>query len=114
MGSTVLGNSIFGDTELGIDLADDGVTPNDGARNLNAPNDDMDDPVFTSAVLTGSTLTVAGYVGSAPGQATFAGSRVEIFRADNDATGYGEGRSSSARSPPTSMATSRAASPAPR
>jgi hypothetical protein len=91
VGSSVLGNAIFGDAGLGIDLADDGVTPNDGARNTNAPNDDMDYPVFTGASLSGSTLTVAGYVGLAPDQATFAGSRIEIFRADNDATGFGEG-----------------------
>jgi hypothetical protein len=31
-------------------------------------------------------------VGSAPNQATFANSRVEIFKSDNDATGYGEGQ----------------------
>jgi len=52
----------------------------------------MDFPVFTSAVLSGTTLTVAGYVGSAPNQATFANSRVEVFTSDNDAGGYGEGQ----------------------
>jgi hypothetical protein len=91
-GSSVLGNSMFGDTGIGIDLGDDGVSVNDGARNTNAPNDDMDYPVFTSASLSGTTLTVTGYRGSAPDQATFAGARIEIFRADNDATRLRRGR----------------------
>jgi uncharacterized repeat protein (TIGR01451 family) len=48
--------------------------------------------VFTSATLSGTTLTVAGYVGSAPNQSTFANARVEVFKSDNDPTGYGEGQ----------------------
>ena len=52
----------------------------------------MDFPVFTSASLSGATLTVAGYVGSAANQSAFAGSRVEIFQADQNATGNGQGQ----------------------
>jgi uncharacterized repeat protein (TIGR01451 family) len=51
----------------------------------------MDFPVFTSAVLSGTTLTVAGYVGNAPNDADFANSRVEIFKSDS-AAGNGEGQ----------------------
>ena len=52
----------------------------------------MDFPVFTSATLSGSTLTVSGYVGSAPNQPAFAGAVVEIFKSSSDANGYGEGQ----------------------
>jgi len=51
----------------------------------------MDTPVFTSAVPVGSTLNVVGYVGSAPGQATFAGTVIEIFKSDRDPSAFGEG-----------------------
>ena len=91
-GDAVLGNSIFSNGGIGITLNLDGVTPNNGTKDASLPNDDMDFPVFTSAVLAAGSLTVAGYVGSAPGQATFANARVEVFASDNDASGYGEGR----------------------
>jgi uncharacterized repeat protein (TIGR01451 family) len=91
-GNSLYENSIYSNTGLGIDLGNNGVTVNDGSKNSGLPNYDMDFPVFTSASLNGSTLTVTGYVGSAPGQATFANARVEIFTSDNDPSGYGEGR----------------------
>ncbi len=75
-------NSIYGNTGPGIDLGLDGVTGNNGALG-GGPNNGMDYPVFTTATLTGGTLSVAGYVGSAAGQAVFANATVEIFRADN-------------------------------
>jgi hypothetical protein len=92
-GNAIEGNAIFGNAGIGIDLAGDGVSPNNGTKNVALPNGGMDFPVFTSAYLDKSTLSVAGYVGSAPGQATFAGARVELFKSDNDPTGYGEGAS---------------------
>ncbi len=92
-GNAISGNSTFSNSGLGIDLNDDGVTANDGAKTAGEPNLLMDFPVFTSAELAAGSLTVAGYVGSAPGQATFANARVEVFQADGDASGYGEGRS---------------------
>jgi predicted outer membrane repeat protein len=91
-GNAILGNSMYANGVLGIDLGADGVTLNDGAEPAGQPNLKMDFPVFTSAVLRGTTLTVAGYVGNAPGQSLFAGSRVEIFKSDNDLSGYGEGQ----------------------
>ena len=91
-GVSILGNSIYGNTSIGIDLANNGVSANDGAKTAGQPNLLMDQPVFTSATLVGSTLTVAGYVGSAAGQSVFAAARVEVFVSDNDASGYGEGR----------------------
>ncbi|MGA7991928.1 MAG: choice-of-anchor Q domain-containing protein [Thermoanaerobaculia bacterium] len=91
-GNAILGDSIYANGVLGIDLGADGVTLNDGLKPAGQPNLGMDFPVFTSAVLSGTTLTVAGYVGNAPGQSLFASTRVEIFKSDNDATGYGEGQ----------------------
>ena len=88
----VLGNSIYGNTTLGIDLGDDGLTPNDGAQTAGSPNLLSDAPVLRGAALNGSTLTVDGYVGSAAGQALFAGARIEVFVAAPDASGYGEGK----------------------
>jgi len=92
-GNAILGNAMYGNGTLGIDLGNNGVTANDGAKPAGQPNLYMDFPVFTSASLSGTTLTVSGYVGSAPNQATFANARVEVFKSDNDGSGYGEGRS---------------------
>jgi CSLREA domain-containing protein len=90
--NAILGNSIYANSALGIDLNNNGVTANDGAKTGSQPNLLMDYPMFTTATLDGTTLTVAGYVGSAPSQSAFAGARVELFRSDNDASGYGEGQ----------------------
>ena len=90
-GNAILGNSITGNTNLGIDLGGDGVTANNGGKNGSLPNSGMDSPVFMTAVLAGSTLNVNGYVGSAQSQPAFAGARVEIFKSDSDASGFGEG-----------------------
>ncbi len=91
-GNAVLGNRIHSNTGLGIDLANDGVTVNDGLQTAGQPNLLMDTPVFTSVALSGTTLTVAGYVGNTPSLPLFGGARVEIFRSDNDPSGSGEGR----------------------
>lgn len=90
--NSVLGNSIWANTGLGIDLNDDQVTANDGVMTAGQPNLLIDSPVITTSELVGSTLTLAGYVGSAANQATFANVRVEFFVSSVDASGYGEGR----------------------
>jgi hypothetical protein len=79
----ILRNSIHTNGGVGIDLGSDGVTANDGAKSAALANFNMDYPIFDIATLTGTTLSVSGYVGSAPGQSTFAGARVEIFEANN-------------------------------
>jgi hypothetical protein len=89
--NAILENSIYGNTLLGINLGSDLVTPNNGTKNAALPNSDMDFPVITASNLLGTTLTVAGYVGSAPNQGTFGNARVEFFKSDNDPSGYGEG-----------------------
>ena len=91
-GNAILVNSIHGNGGIGIDLGNDNATANDGAKPAGQPNLQMDFPVFTSVTLSGTTLAVAGYVGSAPSQSIFANARVEIFKSDNDGSGYGEGQ----------------------
>jgi CSLREA domain-containing protein len=88
-GNRIARNLIHGNTGFEIDLAANGATNNDGSKTSGQPNLLMDYPVITSAVLSGSTLSVTGYVGSAAGQATFAGARVEVFEADADASNRG-------------------------
>ncbi|MBN8456028.1 right-handed parallel beta-helix repeat-containing protein [Accumulibacter sp.] len=88
----ILGNRFTGNGGLAIDLGDDGVTLNDGSTSGGDNNREIDYPVFTAASISGGLLTVSGYVGSAPGQSTFANDRVEIYVADGDPSGYGEGR----------------------
>jgi hypothetical protein len=91
-GITVLGNSIYANGLTGIDLGDNGVTGNNGTKSSSLSNYDMDYPVITSASLSYCSLTVAGYVGSAANQSTFANARIEFFKAAADSTGYGEGQ----------------------
>ncbi len=85
-------NSIYGNAGAGIDLGLNGVTLNNGFQDPSSANNNIDSPVFASATLSGTALSVSGYVGSAPSQAAFGNMRVEIFLSDNDASGYGEGR----------------------
>ena len=92
-GNAVLGNHISANTGLGIDLANNGLSANDGAKSSGQPNVLMDAPVITTASVSGSTLTLSGHVGSAAGQSLFAGSRVEFFLSDNHVSGYGAGSS---------------------
>jgi len=88
-------NLISSNAGLGINLDGgnqdaSGVTANDGALTAGQPNLLMDYPLFTSAVISGATLTVSGYIGIAPNDTDFANARVEIFKSDDDASGYGE------------------------
>ena len=57
-GNTVLGNSIYLSSDLGIDLGNDGVTPNDVGDGDSGPNDLLNHPVITSATESGGTVTV--------------------------------------------------------
>jgi len=83
----VLGNSIYANGGLGIDLEDDGITLNDPADPDTGANQHQNYPVLTSAV-AGSGTVVDGWLNSSP----HSGFRIEFFASDScDPSGYGEG-----------------------
>ncbi|MDX1930867.1 MAG: VCBS domain-containing protein [Pirellulaceae bacterium] len=79
-GTNIQRNAIYGNSAMAIDLGNDGATANDGALTTGQPNQGMDRPVLSNANLVGNNLSLAGYVGSAANQATFANSRVEFYK----------------------------------
>ncbi|MCK5598370.1 hypothetical protein KAI78_02000 [bacterium] len=87
----ISGNSIFSNTQLGIDLAADGVTLNDIGDVDAGPNENLNFPVITDIVQTGiDTYTINGTAA--------ASIEVELYIVSNstagvnaDPTGYGEG-----------------------
>jgi subtilisin-like proprotein convertase family protein len=84
--ATILSNSIFNNTGLGIDLDNDGVTPNDADDTDTGANDRQNFPVLT---VSGTTMTlVEGVLDSAPNTSF----TVQIFASPAaDPTGFGEG-----------------------
>ncbi len=84
-GNTITQNAIFTNTALGINLYDEddlwpGVTPNDPGDADTGPNEQLNFPVIISA-------TTASVIGTACADCT-----VEVFVADADPSGYGEGQ----------------------
>ncbi len=81
-------NSMYDNTELGIDLQNDGVTPNDGGDPDIGPNQYVNFPILTGATVVSGNLTVSGVIDidTDPTQA-----QVEVFRAAPDPSGHGEG-----------------------
>ncbi|MCE2661220.1 MAG: DUF642 domain-containing protein, partial [Rubrivivax sp.] len=92
-GVSIRGN-VFRNTTIGIDLGNDGVTANDGAKGAanTGPNQGMDKPVLASAVWLGDQLQLVGYVGSAAGQTTFASATVDVYKSSNNTSGFGDGQ----------------------
>jgi parallel beta-helix repeat protein len=85
-GNAILRNSIFSNSQWGIDLNDDGVTPNDAGDGDIGPNNIQNFPVLAYAA-SGSTI-VQGTLNSTA-NASF---RIEFFySASCDVSGYGEG-----------------------
>jgi titin len=90
-GNSVLGNSIFGNARIGIDLGpDDGVTPNGFNGNV-GPNNFQNYPVLNRAMVSGNFLVVTGTL-TVP--LSVSGSiRVEFFaNASADPSGNGQGK----------------------
>src|SRR5262245_10709577 len=67
VGNTITGNSIHDNTGLGIDLGDDGVTPNDPSDADSGANNLQNFPIIGTAVV-GAPNTISGTLNSAPGQ----------------------------------------------
>ena len=88
-GISVLGNNIFSNAGLGIDLAGDGVTPNDDCDTDTGPNNLQNYPVLTSITATSGNVNIIGTLNGAEGT-TF---RLEFFGNDAvDPSSFGEGQ----------------------
>jgi hypothetical protein len=93
--NAVLGNSIFSNAGLGIDLEFDGdpncVEPNDAGDADTGPNNLQNYPTISSVTIPSdnSTVTLTGALDSAEGTVF----RLEFFsNAAGDSTGFGEGK----------------------
>ncbi|MBI3462057.1 MAG: right-handed parallel beta-helix repeat-containing protein [Planctomycetes bacterium] len=84
--NTIRGNAIHDNGGLGIDLGDDGVTPND--QGLSFPNEAQDFPILYVTYISGATLTVMGTLTTdLDGTHT-----IEFFaNTEVDPSGHGEG-----------------------
>jgi uncharacterized repeat protein (TIGR01451 family) len=97
-GCSILGNAIFANKGLGIDLGyggagafvqPDGPTPNHPGGINSGPNLLENHPLLTNVVASAGTTTVQGTLNSFPNGAF----RLEFFANDGpDAAGYGQGR----------------------
>lgn len=87
--NSVLGNSIYSNGGLGIDIFGGGVTVNDLNDTDAGTNDIQNFPVITSGTTSGSTTTIQGTLNSTA-NSTF---RVELFASvAADGSGFGEGQ----------------------
>jgi Domain of unknown function (DUF4214)/Right handed beta helix region len=87
-GITVSQNSIDNNGGLGIDLADDGVTPNDLKDPDVGPNLLQNYPVLQTVTTSGSASTATGILNSLPDQQF----RIEFFASPTAAaSGFGQG-----------------------
>jgi hypothetical protein len=88
-GNAILGNLIYGNEKLGIDLAADLVTPNDVGDADIGPNNLQNYPVLTSADFAGNTVVIRGTLDSIPNRSY----RIEFFGDTSaHALAFGEGR----------------------
>ncbi|MDJ0497436.1 MAG: DUF5011 domain-containing protein, partial [Acidimicrobiia bacterium] len=86
-GNSIVGNSIYSNGQLGIDLGNDGVTTNDPGDGDPGPNNFLNYPEITSAVAASGNITIQFDLDVPPGDY-----RIEFF--DNsiaDPSGNGEG-----------------------
>jgi len=90
VGIEILGNSIYDNALLGIDLGADGLTPNDAGDTDGGANGRQNFPVLTGALdIATSSVHVTGTLSSIPGT-TYS---IEFFAsATCDASGHGEGQ----------------------
>ncbi|MEO1021089.1 MAG: SdrD B-like domain-containing protein [Bacteroidota bacterium] len=82
-GITITQNSIYSNGQLGIDLVQDEVTINDSGDGDGDPNGLFNFPILTSATLESGELTIEGFARP--------GTIIELFLANEDPTGFGEG-----------------------
>lgn len=87
-GNRVWCNAIFGNGGLGIDLGGDGVTPNDVGDADDGPNALMNFPVVREMREVSGGVLLRGRIDTADPAAA----RIDVYLADPDPTGFGEGR----------------------
>jgi hypothetical protein len=88
-GVAIRANQLSGNSLLGIDLGDDGVTPNDPGDFDEGPNNRQNAPVLISAAGAAGGTTIKGRLNSAPGT-LFA---IDLFSNPTcDPSGSGEGQ----------------------
>jgi CSLREA domain-containing protein len=89
LGNSIRGNTIFGNSGLGIDLGPDGVTPNDALDLDNGANTLQNFPVITGAVRSVSGTNISGMLNST----TNSGFTIDFYVVNApDPGGFGEGR----------------------
>ena len=87
-GNVVRGNSIFSNAGLGIDLAGNGVSPNDLSDSDTGPNNLQNFPVISGVMSTSNSTTIQGTLNSLP-NTTF---QIDFYsNAAVDPSGNGEG-----------------------
>jgi CSLREA domain-containing protein len=88
-GNSILANSIFSNTGLGIDLFPNGVTPNDAGDADTGANNLQNYTVLSSAGTSGNVTNVSGTFNSTPNTQF----RIEFFsNTVCDPSGFGEGQ----------------------
>ena len=88
-GVAILSNSIYANQDLGIDLNDDGVTPNHPGGPIPGPNNYQNFPVLTSAVSSGGKIAIVGTLNSAASTSYL----IQFFaNVTADPSGYGQGQ----------------------
>jgi parallel beta-helix repeat protein len=91
-GNKITSNSIYRNGKLGIDLENDGVNPNDPADQDAGANDRFNHPDIRALVQNGPQATIAGTVEIGPPGGPHPVLLLEVFKADPDPSGSGEGR----------------------
>ncbi|MBI3659973.1 hypothetical protein HY230_05820 [Candidatus Acetothermia bacterium] len=90
-GNAILGNTIFSNKKLGIDLGRDGVTQNDTLDPDTGPNNLQNFPVLTSAIADDKGVTISGTINTLANTTL----RIEFFSnaacGPSTPTGYGQG-----------------------
>jgi hypothetical protein len=84
----VSSNAMFANAGLGIDLAGDGVTPNDSCDGDSGANNRQNTPIITSSSSAGGSTTIEGTLDSTPNMIF----TIEFFsNGACDPSGFGEG-----------------------